>query len=399
MPADTSTRIGVFISYSRADKDWLEALGKHLHVLEDETGISCWTDARIEAGADWHGEIRDAIARAKVAVFLISVHFCASDFIRLHELPALLEAAEKDGLIIVPVFVSPCHLPRALVKFQGVNEPKRTLIEMEEPARQRAYMDVASKIKRAVPEAIPAAKKGDAAAVRKDRSDERETVPQPGIPLRPPATENAEKPNRRPYIAVFTGGVLWGAAIVTAIALVTRWPPAQAPTPVAIAPEPKQDASFAPVFMAPADAGSGAGGPAPTQPNKPAEVPSPIPAVAPIQAPPTIATPQKEAANISAKPVSKILLKVSWTGGGSVEIQPSGLCRANAVPDGFTCSLKPKTSITLVAKPRMNWSFRRWSIEECGTQPSCTLMFSNGSTGGTVQAMFAMSEFQDPFAN
>ena len=144
-------RTGVFISYSHHDKTWLDALGKHRQALERETGISCWIDSQIEAGADWHAEIVGAIRGAKVAVFLISVDFCASDFIHRHELPALLAAAEREGLRILPVFVRPCHLPKALAKLQGVNKPDRTLSELDEAARQRAYMDIVAEIVRVVP--------------------------------------------------------------------------------------------------------------------------------------------------------------------------------------------------------------------------------------------------------
>jgi hypothetical protein len=92
-----STGTRVFISYSHADKPWLERLKRHLKPLVREGQLDCWDDTHIRPGDDWKQEIRTALDTAQVAVLLISADFFASDFIDENELPPLLLAAQAKG--------------------------------------------------------------------------------------------------------------------------------------------------------------------------------------------------------------------------------------------------------------------------------------------------------------
>jgi hypothetical protein len=142
MPSSPSTRTKVFISYSHADKDWLDRLKRHLKPLVREGNLDCWDDTHIQAGDDWKQEIQNALDTAQVAVLLISADFFASDFIDETELPPLLEAAKAKGVRILPVILSASRFARSpeLARIQAVNPPSRPLNDML-PAEQEKVLD------------------------------------------------------------------------------------------------------------------------------------------------------------------------------------------------------------------------------------------------------------------
>ena len=98
----------VFISYSQKDEEWKDRLRPHLGVLEQVGHITIWDDRRIDAGATWYDEIRQAMERAAVAVCLISADYLASNFCVKEEIPYLLERRARNGMTLIPVLVRPC---------------------------------------------------------------------------------------------------------------------------------------------------------------------------------------------------------------------------------------------------------------------------------------------------
>jgi hypothetical protein len=98
----------VFISYSHKDEIWKNRLVTHLGVLQQEGLLDLWDDRRIGAGEDWYQKIEEAIAKARVAVLLVSADFLTSNFILSEEVPRLLERKDKEGLRIFPVIIRPC---------------------------------------------------------------------------------------------------------------------------------------------------------------------------------------------------------------------------------------------------------------------------------------------------
>ena len=103
----------IFISYSHMDRKYKDALLRHLRILEGaELVEDIWTDDTIAAGENWEARINEAIARAQVAIFLISADSLNSAFIRSREIPELLRRRESEGLVVIPVVARPCAWER-----------------------------------------------------------------------------------------------------------------------------------------------------------------------------------------------------------------------------------------------------------------------------------------------
>ncbi|MEU4442976.1 TIR domain-containing protein [Actinosynnema sp. NPDC050801] len=133
----------VFVCYSHQDAYWLNRLQVHLKPLR----LDVWSDRRIELGDQWHREITAALARAKVALVLVSADSLASDYINSEELPRLLAAAEEGGCRVIPVLVGPSLFDEtpALNRFQGV-PAQTTLSELPPHDGERVLADLAAKL-------------------------------------------------------------------------------------------------------------------------------------------------------------------------------------------------------------------------------------------------------------
>jgi class 3 adenylate cyclase len=160
-PPAMATREGVFISYSHRDKEWLSLLQTHLRPYVRGGTVSVWDDTQIKAGAEWQKEIGDALARARVAVLLVSPHFLESEFVAREEWPALLAAARQEGLTVIWFVVSACSYRETdIPTYQAALDPERALDSLSPADQNRALVSVCQKIK----EALAPGRKGPAYA-------------------------------------------------------------------------------------------------------------------------------------------------------------------------------------------------------------------------------------------
>lgn len=138
----------IFISYSHKDHEYLNRLMVHLKPLEKQGLIDPWVDTRLLAGDKWKKEIEKALKSAKVGILLVSADFLASDFIINNELPPLLQAAEENGTLIIPVILRPCRFTRekTLREFQAINPPDEPICLLDENQRELVYDTVAQRI-------------------------------------------------------------------------------------------------------------------------------------------------------------------------------------------------------------------------------------------------------------
>ncbi|MFO1420418.1 MAG: formylglycine-generating enzyme family protein [Candidatus Competibacteraceae bacterium] len=110
---------------------WYRSMGGHRHQIRSTL----------------EEEIEKALARAKVAVLLVSPEFLASKFIAENELPPLLAASEKEGLIILWIPVRPSHYTRTVIaKYQAAHDPARPLSGMNRTKQDGALVEIVKKI-------------------------------------------------------------------------------------------------------------------------------------------------------------------------------------------------------------------------------------------------------------
>jgi hypothetical protein len=146
----------VFVSYSHNDIEWLKRLQIHLKDLERRGLIELWDDTKIRTGAQWRKEISEALSAARIAILLVSADFIASDFIAEDELPPLLAAAEKEGVTILPLILSPSRFQQieSLARFQSVNPPSKPLIGLPRVEQEQYLVKLGDDILRAVKEPL-----------------------------------------------------------------------------------------------------------------------------------------------------------------------------------------------------------------------------------------------------
>ncbi len=148
MDAQTTKTPDIFISYSHRDQKWHDRLCVHLKTIEREEALTSFSDKIIKPGEAWRNEIQNAIDSAKVAVILVSADLLASEFVRTHELPPLLSAAERQGTVIMPIIVSPSLYQEIdeLNSFQTLNSPDHPLIGMREADQEQLFVQACKAI-------------------------------------------------------------------------------------------------------------------------------------------------------------------------------------------------------------------------------------------------------------
>jgi Leucine-rich repeat (LRR) protein len=140
----------IFISYSHQDETWLSNLKTHLKPMIRNQTVNAWDDKNIKPGANWRDEIETALAKAKVAVLLVSPNFLASDFIAEKELPPLLEAAEAQGPTIIWIPVSTSSYDETEIEqYQSAHPPNQPLDTLTIAQQNQAWVNICKKIKAA----------------------------------------------------------------------------------------------------------------------------------------------------------------------------------------------------------------------------------------------------------
>jgi TIR domain len=148
----------VFISYNRAEKQYLDEL---LPVLRAARGIAdvLWFDEQeIDIGDKFHGHIQQALAETGVGILLVSNRFFTSDYIKRHELPYLVQQAEQSMLKLGCLYVTSIsdtafevtieidgqQRTVNLKDYLGAHRPDKPLNRLSEGERDEIYAKLAN---------------------------------------------------------------------------------------------------------------------------------------------------------------------------------------------------------------------------------------------------------------
>jgi len=154
MSLETSS-VKVFVSYSHRDSAYLsdDSLLGFLKGLNGE-GVDLWTDERIATGASWDQEIQERLRATDVALVLVSQSFLDSPYCTRVEIVSFLERCRADGMVMLPIILSPCEWERHewLASRQFLPGGNETIEEhyADPGSRKRLFLRVRQELRAAV---------------------------------------------------------------------------------------------------------------------------------------------------------------------------------------------------------------------------------------------------------
>ena len=206
-----SQRRHVFISYSNDDRVWVDRLKRMMAPLLRGSGqeLRLWDDSQIAPGRPWREAIEAALAEAKVALLLVSDAFLASEFVMGQEVPPLLAAAEREGVLILWVSLSPSFVEETDIhRFQAVLPPHRHLAALGEVEAKQALKTIGLTIRKVLNEPLapgghpmpaPATEPVRLAAFTPDPTSSLAPLPKAApLPLSAPVPQAAPLPQTAP---------------------------------------------------------------------------------------------------------------------------------------------------------------------------------------------------------
>jgi TIR domain-containing protein len=139
----------IFYSYSHKDEELRDELERHLSILKRSGVIRSWHDRKIDAGAEWAGQIHDNLNRANVILLLISADFLASDYCYDLEMKRALERHAAGEAIVIPIILRPVDWGSApFARIQCLPTDARPVTSWTN--RDEAFRNVAEGIRHAI---------------------------------------------------------------------------------------------------------------------------------------------------------------------------------------------------------------------------------------------------------
>jgi len=107
-----ATKKKIFLSYSRADLDYIATLVDALR----EKGADVWFDKNIRTGEQWDNILEEQIKAADVFLIVMSKTSVASNNVKDE-----MSYAKSLGKIISPILIETCEVPMRLARYQYID--------------------------------------------------------------------------------------------------------------------------------------------------------------------------------------------------------------------------------------------------------------------------------------
>jgi hypothetical protein len=147
--------VQIFISYSHDEYAYKDELIKYCRDLELAGTVEIYTDEQIAPGQEWDKEIRLALQRAEVVLFLVSKKFIHSRYIKEVELQSAIERYNRGEVVLIPVLLEQLTnedrdlLP--LQKFESLPKVNKKEVPVTEWNPQSgAYYNIMDGLKRSI---------------------------------------------------------------------------------------------------------------------------------------------------------------------------------------------------------------------------------------------------------
>jgi formylglycine-generating enzyme required for sulfatase activity len=143
--------VKVFISYSHDDKEFCDNIKKYLKQFRDSVEI--WADHEIKAGEEWDKTIEENLKEADIILFLVSVNFINSGYIKDNELAVGYARRQGGSAEIIPILLTECEWKRVdeLARFQALpidpsDKRAQYIDKWDEDKRAPVYNSIAVEI-------------------------------------------------------------------------------------------------------------------------------------------------------------------------------------------------------------------------------------------------------------
>lgn len=98
----------VFVSYSKADKKFLDELLTWLKPLQRGELLTTWSDRDLVAGEEWDSRIKSQLRDADIVLVLLSANALATNYIWDNEITQAVKQHKSGKSRVIPIILRPC---------------------------------------------------------------------------------------------------------------------------------------------------------------------------------------------------------------------------------------------------------------------------------------------------